>query len=509
MSKWPVIAALLLLSAACGRKEPAAEPAIPAVRAELVEATAYEASFTVQAVNTATLRYGTDETLSLTYDTGSSGPVTCVLTLSGLEPLTAYRLHVQGIGPSGEEGKVMQVAFSTVQGPDNRYPWEENRNGVPSFADLSLITLGWHQANPPAWTEGRFASHVVYEDKEGVSHWLYDAFLCIDGWDPVRNLSYSLVNGRYSAVKESWEDLLEAWLGDDGALKKLDGAVGSAAAGLGNPPAPRYVVMGLPDPVRYQNFQDKDSPTAYWGKLDGRTLDFADVADQEAASRWYMDRCRERFQALKLRHLELAGFYVLSEELPLDPAFYRTAGQTYGSGDTWNWEHKNWETIIPDLAAYAHSCREGLWWIPYQQAPGYKVWKELGFDAAFMQPNYYWDHDSVSHPLSTTKSALQKYRMGMELEFEYSLVAAVMADGRSAPDGNGYPTFYAKDVPLLRERVRAYMQAYEETGLYGVLPLAVYSGTDAMHELAISADPGDRDMYHDLCQFIIGSPLKK
>ena len=509
MSKWPVIAALLLLSAACGRKEPAAEPAIPAVRAELVEATAYEASFTVQAVNAAVLRYGADESLPLTQETGSTGPVTCALNLSGLEPLTDYQLYVQGVGPSGEEGKVMQVAFSTAKGPDNRYPWEERRSGVPSFADLSLITLGWHQANPPAWTEERFASHISYKDREGVSHWLFDAFLCIDGWDPARNLSYSLVNGRNSAVKESWEDLLEAWLGDDGALKRLDAAVGSAAAVLGNPPAPRYVVMGLPDPVRYQSFQDKNSPTAYWGKLNGRTLDFADVADQVAACQWYMDRCRERFQALGLKHLELAGFYVLSEELPLDPAFYRNAGQAYGSADTWNWEHKNWEIIVPALASYAHSCREGLWWIPYHLAPGYKVWKELGFDAAFMQPNYYWDHDQVSHPLSATKNALQKYRMGMELEFEYSLVAALMADGRSAPDGNGNPTFYAKDVPMLRERVRAYMQAYQETGLYGVLPLAVYSGTDAMHELAVSSDPDDRDMYHDLCQFIIGSPLKK
>ena len=509
MSKWPVIAAMLLLSAACGRKEPAAEPAIPAVRAELVEATATEASFTVQAVNAAVLRYGADESLPYSQETGSTGPVTCALNLSGLKPLTDYRLYVQGVGPSGEEGKVMQVAFSTAQGPDNRYPWEERRNGVPSFADLSLITLGWHQANPPAWTEERFGSHVVYRDREGVSHWLFDAFLCIDGWDPVRNLSYSLVNGRNSAGKESWEDLLVAWLGDDGALKRLDAAIGSAAAALGNPPAPRFVVMGLPDPVRYQNFQDKNSPTAYWGKLNGRTLDFADTADQVAACQWYMDRCRERFQALGLKHLELAGFYVLSEELPLDPAFYRNAGQTFGSGDTWNWEHKNWEIIVPALSSYAHSCREGLWWIPYHLAPGYRVWKELGFDAAFMQPNCYWDHDQVSHPLSATQNALQKYRMGMELEFEYSLVAAVMADGRSAPDGNGNPTFYAQDVPLLRERVRAYMQAYRDTGLYGVLPLAVYSGTDAMHQLAASSDPGDRDMYHDLCQFILGSPLKK
>lgn len=509
MNKWPVIAVVLLLLAACGREEPAAETAIPAVRAELMGCTAFEATFSVQALNAVTLRYGADERMSQSLETGSNGPVTCLIRLTGLQPLSDYRLYLMGVGPSGEEGKVLTVAFSTAKGPDSLYPWENRRSGVPSFADLSLVTLGWHNYSPPAWTEERFLSHAVYEDKEGGLHWLYDAFLCIDGWDPERNLSYSITNGRFSAVKESWEDLLDAWLGADGALKKLDAAIESATSVLGTPPSPRYVVMSIPDPIRYRNFQDKSSSTDYWGKLYGRTLDFSETADQTAACEWYMDQCRERFQSLHFRHLELAGFYILSEELPLDPAFYKAAGQTYGSADTWNWKHKNWELIVPSLSSYAHSCREGLWWIPYHLAPGYKVWKELGFDNVFMQPNYYWDHDQVSHPLSTTASALGKYRMGMELEFEYSLVASVMADGRSGPDGDGNPTFYAKDVPLLRSRVREYMQAYKDTGLYGVLPLAVYSGTDAMHQLASSTDPGDREMYHDLCQFIIGSPLKK
>ena len=509
MNRWPVIAAAFLLLAACGKKEPAAGPAIPAIRAELIEITAFEASFSVQAVNTVTLHYGLDEKMSLSQETGSDGPVTCTLHLSGLQPLSDYQLYVTGIGPAGEEGKVVRIPFSTTKGPDSLYPWEERRSGVPSFADLSLVTMGWHNYDPPVWTEERFLSHVLYEDRDGVSHWLFDAFLCIDGWDPFRNLSYNIANGRSSAVRESWEDLLEAWLGSAGALKKLDAAIDGATAEMGAPPSPRYVVMSIPDPIRYQDFQDKGSSTTYWGTLSGKKLDFAEVPDQEKACQWYMDLCRERFQALHFKHLELAGFYILSEELPLDPAFYKAAGQSYDDADTWNWEHKNWEQIVPYLASYAHSCREGLWWIPYHLAPGYKVWKELGFDNAFMQPNYYWDHDQVSHALSSTKNAIRKYRMGMELEFEYSLVASVMADGRSGPDGAGNPAFYAKDVPLLRERVREYMQTYKDSGLYGVIPLAVYSGTDAMHLLATSTDPGDREMYHDLCQFIIGSPLKK
>ncbi len=494
---------LVLLLVSCGEKDRQPETE-PAVRAEVQEVTAFDITFQVQAVQCEKVLYGLQEPLSLSWETGSIGPVSGTLKVSSLSPLTDYTLLVQGIGPQGEEGNVVRLPFSTSKGPDDLYPWEQARNGIPSFADLTLVTLGWHNYNPPKWTRERFASHVSYD-----GHWLFDAFLCIDGWDPSRNLSFSLTDSRYSAVKDSWQDLLDAWLGTDGALIQLDAAVADAATRLGNPPAPRYVVMSLPDPIRYQYFHDKNSSTTYWGEVNGKQLDFSKTADQVTAYHWYMDQCRKLFRERRFRHLELAGFYILSEELPLDPAFFRAAGQSFSSADTWNWEHKNWEILVPQAVNYAHSCKEGMWWIPYHLAPGYKAWKSLGFDAIFMQPNYYWDHDSVSHPLSRTQTAIKQYRLGMELEFEYSLVASVMADGRSGPDGSGSPTFYAADVPLLRSRVREYMQMYRDSGMYGQQPLAVYSGTDAWHQLASSTDEGDRAMLRDLCNFILDSPLKK
>ena len=504
-NRGPIVAGILLLLAGCGKKEQPVTPSQPALRAEIKDVSAFGANFTVQTIETATVRYGISEDMPQSIETGGSGPVNLTIGIQDLQPLTDYIMFLQAVGNDGNTGSVVQVPFTTIKGADTMYQWEKARRGVPSFADISLITLGWHNYNPPVWTEERFASHVSYDGE-----WLFDAFLCIDGWDPARNLSFSITNTRSSAIKESWEDLAEAWLGDNGALKELDKAVADAASIIGTPQKPRYIIMSVPDPIRYSFFGNPSSSTTYWGSLDGVELDFANTAHQVAAYRWYIDLCRKRFQELGFRHLELAGFYILSEELPLDPAFYKSAGQSCNTGiDDWNWEKKNWEIIVPEVAAYTHSCHEGLWWIPYHVAPGYKVWKNLGFDMVWMQPNYYWDHDQISHPLTVTEGAIKTYGMGIELEFEYSLVSSVMADGRSGPDGSGSPTFYAKDVPMLRERVRDYMNMYKRTGNYGKYPIAVYSGTDAWNQLATSPDSGDKEMYREICNFITQSPLKK
>lgn len=512
MKRFLIILALVVLTASTCKVKEKEKVYEPAVRLELTSVMPTRAEFTVSTIDAASVRYGFsadgEPALGDSLDTGGTGSQQLTLTLQPLQDGTGYTVAVQGIGPGGEQGKVVSLKFTTAPLARKLYAWEKKRSGVPSFADISLVTLGRHNANPPAWTEQRFASHVVFNSGDGSSAWLYDAFLCIDSFDPARGLSYTLANGRQSSVKASWEDLLEAWLGNDGAIRKLDAAVSSASGKLGAPPSPRLVVMSLPDPVMFSNFADKSSSTVYWGEIDGRSLDFSKPEDQTAAYRWYMDSCRQRFAALGLTGVELAGFYILSEELHLDPAMYKAAGLSCGETETFNYRYKHWETIVPAAAEYAHSCNEGLWWIPYHLAPGYKLWKELGFDAAFMQPNYYWDNGSVSHPMSKTITAIKQYSMGIELEFEFSLVASVMADGRSGPDGSGSPTFYLKDVPMLRDRVREYMQSYKDSGLYGVQPIAVYSGTDAMHQLASSPDAGDRQMYEEICRFIIESPLK-
>ena len=481
------------------------EPAHPAIRVSIADVDAFRATFQVSSIDAATLRWGCATTESEALQMTHSVPIGSTtaqfsFTVEDLQPDTAYLLCARGMGSGGEEGAIVKMEFTTGVGPSGLYSWERARQAPPAFADISLITRGQHQYNPPLWTPARFSPHVSFTDNGG-EHWLFDAFLLTEGYDGARGLTFSIQSGgRASAIKASWEELLEDWFSAGGTLAALEQAVASAESRIGVPPTPRYVVMTVPDPIRFQVFSDPSSSTTYWGTLDGRTLDFSRVEDQEAACLWFIDQCRERFRKLAPRHLELAGFYVLSEELHLPKSFYDALGLSSVSSDTWNAAYKRWE-ILPDIASYLKSCREGFWWIPYYQAPGHRVWKQLGLTMAWMQPNHYWD-TANQHPMARSITAMQQYGLGMDLEFEYSLVYDQMTGGRWGPDAAGHPTFTEADIPALRGRVREYLTAYKDAGLYGKRSLALYSGTDALTQLATSPDARDQEMYLEICHYL-------
>lgn len=371
---------------------------------------------------------------------------------------------------------------------------------APVYADMTLV--GWHHRAPLGWTAERLAPHVSFIDADGSEHWLFESFLFIESQDVERHRIYSVAPSGLSADKESWTRLLDRWLGPDGDVKALDSAVGAAAGRIGKPSRKRAVIITIPDPVMLERFSDKKSSTTYWGEVDGRRLDFSDVADQIRASKWFIDEARARFASLKLKNLVLGGFYILSEDLP--NAFGETPEERL------NIQYKRWETILPAISEYVHASGEGLYWIPYHMAPGYKNWKQLGIDMAYMQPNYYWDlRRKGRHPFEKTLEAVRNYGMGMELEFEYTMVSDVMKVEKTGPDGDGAPAFTLADVPGLREMFRDYLRKFKEAGLYGTRPFALYSGTDALHQLAVSEDPDDRAMYLELCRFVLENPMKK
>ena len=376
---------------------------------------------------------------------------------------------------------------------------KDAEKSIPSFADLDLV--GYYHREPRVWDAERLAPHVSYVDRTGRERWLFEGFLFIEAYDHARDLTMSIAPSGHSARKESWEDQLQLWLGPEGGVANLDKACAAAAGRIGDPARKRVVIITLPDAIMLEHFADKDSPTKYWGSVDGEELDFATVEGQMTALRWYIDKAREMFAALDCKYLQLGGFYVVSEDLPVE------FGET--EAESFNWKYKRWESIVPQLSEYCHAAGEGLYWIPYHMAAGYKYWKRLGFDMAWMQPNWYWDlRNPEAHPFDKTLEAVKQYGMGMELEFEYSAVEEVMRVAKQGPDGAGKMVFTDADTPGLQNQLREYMRRFKEAGLYGVAPLALYSGSNALTQLASSSVPEDIALYQDLCDFIAGSPLR-
>ncbi len=520
-----ILAGVLLLSASCGKKE-APVSYEPVVAVELLEAGAVSASFQVKAIDAVSVSYGVGKTLAqagampLSAKTSSTSLSTLRLDVGSLEPETSYVLCAKGIGPGGEQGDVKSLEFATASSPGTLYPWEKARTGPPSFADMTLIPGPSSHRNPLEWSKDRWYSHVCYKDEDGGEHWFFDSFLLIEGQQTgvygSPGITYVLSEQSVpSADKAEWEELLdfwfdggtflwqESWWGDgtssfgrwysgkmvtpapvfpDGQLTALDRCIGEVASRIGPPPSKRYIVMALPEPIYFDNYitsvESGSGNTRYWGSLGGREMDFSKVEDRIEACKWFIDEVRAAFARKGYDNIELAGFYILPEVLDL----------------RWRAAYKEYDTLVPAIADYLHSFNEGLYWIPYNMAAGYKVWKDtFKMDMAWMQPNYYWD-ETGAHPMDATFREISSLGMGLELEFEYSMVEAV----------NG-----AVSAAKYRGRFEEYLSRAKSSGIYGRSPMALYSGTDALNQLAVSPLPGDREMYHKLGRFITESPLKR
>lgn len=392
---------------------------------------------------------------------------------------------------------------------------EENQETaeIPFFADLDLLPGGSLSKEPKYWDEYRFLPHVTYTETNGKEKWLHEAFLLIDG--SINGKLMSIDNGAESANQSDWSQFINYWFGAGNAVATLDNTIGKAISRIGIPSFEKHkIVMTMPDPIMLQTFSNKSSSTTYWGKVNGRQLDFSSVTDQIIAYKWFIDQVREAWDRIAPANLQLAGFYILSEILVARP-------------DGYNYQYKRWDQILPSVSSYLHSMDYGLYWIPYYQADGYDMTRKLGIDYTWIQPNEYWDYPEKQQKKewSWVFNTMKTYGHGMEIEFEgshgeggwsqyesgvprtsSSILETVRtnseAEGRKPGEKNPYAS---RNRTLLRD----YMNNFKENGYYGKARIATYSGTNAMYELATSPDENDRQMYLEYCRFIVNSPLRK
>ena len=437
------------------------------------------------------------------------------ITFSGLLPGCNYMIYAVSIQDADA------IVFSTVAKTPFSVPSEDNEseNGTDTetqniafFADLDLLPGGSLAKEPKYWDEVRFLPHVTYRETNNTEKWLHEAFLLTDG--QINGKLLCIDNGAESANQSDWTQFINYWFGAGQAVATLDATIGKAISRIGTPSFEKHkIVMTMPDPIMLQNFSNKSSSRTYWGKVNGRQLDFSNVADQILAYKWFIDEVRTAWDNLAPQNLQLAGFYILSEILVTEGGF--------------NYAYKRWDQILPSVSQYLHSMNYGLYWIPYYQADGYDKTQQLGIDYTWLQPNEYWDYPEKKQKKdwSWVFSTMKTYGHGMEIEFEgshgeggwsqyeegvkrtsSSILSTVRtnneAEGRKPGAANPYAS---RNRQLLRD----YMNNFKEKGYYGKARIATYSGTNAMYELATSQDEDDRQMYLEYCRFIVNSPLRK
>ena len=371
------------------------------------------------------------------------------------------------------------------------YNWEKDE--IRPIADAAICYGGHSARDPYLWTPERFEKTVAYTDENGQEHWLFDNMIMMELWDDDYAVTFSIANdGRFSSKKEHWQRQLDYWFDKEHGFAALDQCVADVASRIGEPATKRGIIFSLPDPVYFEHYTNamkgENLNTVYWGEIDGVEMDFAKPEDRVKSYIWLIDSVRAKFAEAAYRHIELIGFYVLSEELSAPGSF--------------RYEYKQHDITIKAAADYCHSVNEGFYWVPYAMAPGIESSKDFGFDLVVMQPNYYWT--DAKWTWDQIEKTIRDNGLGMELEFEGThgepLTSSILTFLK-----NGEENPYADRN---KARFQEYLANAKARGLYGEVPFVLYAGTNGLYELGTSEDAKDQALYHELCKFIINSPLK-
>lgn len=235
-----------------------------------------------------------------------------------------------------------------------------------------------------------FLPSAAYIKDGKIQDFMYDSFIFL----PQPNYLYNPNGGGKKPLKkENWlsyldEDEFAPGLNADA----LNAAVGEAKAALGNRTYRAEIYLSLFYPV---------TAVSDFGEVDGRRLDFGRLEDRKAALRWMVDEAIARFRSRGYEHLRLGGFYWFTEGMD------KEAGDFEMLLETTNYIRKQG----------CMTC-----WCPYFWAHGYDRWRELGFDFAAHQANYFpethkaWPNRGTAERLPLAAEAAEKYKIGVGME---------------------------------------------------------------------------------------------
>jgi hypothetical protein len=247
------------------------------------------------------------------------------------------------------------------------------------------------------------------------------------------------------ATGADWETYLDSLLLPGGALARLDSAVEIVGTAVGPLGARFPVALMIPYP----------DPKADTVRFENRRYALDAPEGRAAAASAYTRAATGRFDSRRFPHLRLDGFYWLSESVaPSDTA------------------------LVQRTAVAVHALHTRLLWVPYFFAHGQDQWRQLGFDEAWLQPNFFF---SLQVPqVRLDSAAIHAGLMGLGIEVEFN--AKIYTDPKYADRLGPYLTTLAA-YPGLRARA-----------------VVVYDGQGALIHLAKSSQLQDRAIYARLVE---------
>ncbi|RIV18562.1 DUF4855 domain-containing protein [Alicyclobacillaceae bacterium I2511] len=339
------------------------------------------------------------------------------------------------------------VASPSVSAPANQGPLTPGSTGAHGIRNMLLVYFGTNAGQTATWSPSDFVPMLSYQSPSGMlSGRMFNTML----FGPY---------GPLPSTQSDWQTYLQNLFATGQQLDALNTAASQVNTALNTPGFQEKVVIALP----YPSFG-----SGVWGNIGGNPINLSGSPQdpnalhaREAAVAWFMQQFLAQWQAAHYSNLQLSGFY-------------------------WNQETvratvPNESQLIAHTAQTAHAEGMPLFWIPMYDGQQATRWQSLGFDAAWLQPNFIEAGLSANPARLTGAEQLANgYGMGLEVELQSE---------------NVYN-------PAYRYLYQETLDQFSQAGYGPGVSHAFYAGVKLLVDAAQSTDPNIRAIYNETYQFL-------
>ena len=306
--------------------------------------------------------------------------------------------------------------------------------------------------NRPAYSVDDFVHLIgVVDTTDRPAGWLCDGAIFLEPF-AVSGRSYLRVPGRSPSEGVDWQVYLDSVFASRGPIARFDSAVELMSQVAGSLGRPYQFAIMIPYP-------DQKAGTIQFA---GSAYDLTEMAGRKAAARTYVEEVLRRFNERSYHHITLSAFYWAEEGLVDIP-------------DT---------ILVQGVAAEVHRKGRKFLWIPAYRNQGVPFWRSMGFDEAWLQPNFFFHPEVAQIRLDSALAIARGLGMGIEVEFDRRMF----------------------NSPAFGDRLVPYIDALEAAPDFRGRPIAIYEGGGALIQLSYARDEWHRALYHRLVSVLQPPP---